>query len=224
MSVRLSLTRRRALIALAGIAPAMRFLSPASAWAAGDDDIFLRTSRVITGTDLLSPAISQRIERLLAERIKGFSSRLGDLAGVMRKAGGGRQQMIGALNGNQVSFAIEIAKPWYLGYVGTPSNFMLKDNAAFATYLQAQSWQKILDQVPRPTYPDGSAGWWVTAPPGIAAPAMPGEIADWTFHPGGPQQILAPDPAWKSYASAKHQSIADARQAKPGTADMSESK
>ena len=101
---------------------------------------------------------------------------------------------------------------------------MLKDNAAFATYLQAQSWQKILDQVPRPTYPDGSAGWWVTAPPGIAAPAMPGEIADWTFHPGGPQQILAPDPAWKSYASAKHQSIADARQAKPGTADMSESK
>ena len=40
----------------------------------------------------------------------------------------------------------------------------------------------------------------VTAPPGIAAPAMPGEIADWTFHPG-----VVLDLAWKSYASAKHQ-------------------
>jgi hypothetical protein len=73
MSVRLSLTRRRALIGLAGIAPAVRFLSPAAAWAAGDDDTFLRTSRIITGTDLLSPDISRRIQGLLVERIEGFS-------------------------------------------------------------------------------------------------------------------------------------------------------
>jgi hypothetical protein len=130
----------------------------------------------------------------------------------MLKVVGGRQEMIAAaLNGNQLKFAIEIAKPWYLGYVGTPSNFVLRDNAAFATYLQAQSWQKILDQVPRPTYPDGGAGWWVAAPAGIDAPAMPGEITDWTFHPGRAAAILAPDPAWKTYASAKHQSIEDAR-------------
>jgi fructose 5-dehydrogenase small subunit len=224
MSVRLSLTRRRVLIGLTGIAPAVRFLSPASAWAAGDDDSFLQTSRIITGNDSLSADISQRIHSLLVERIDQFSSQLVDLAGAMKKVVGGRTEMIGALDDHQVKFAIEIAKPWYLGYVGTPSNFVLKDNAAFTTYLQAQSWQKIVDEVPRPTYPNGNAGWWVAAPPGIDAPAMPGGIANWTFHPGGPSQILAPDPEWKTYASAKHPSIEDARRAKPGTGNTAESK
>lgn len=223
MSVGLSLTRRRVLIGLAGIAPAARFLSPAIAGAVGDHDNFLQTSRIITGFDALSPDIARRIESLLAERIDRFSSRLDDLAGAMKNVVGGRKQQIAALNSDQVGLAIDIAKPWYLGYVGTPSNFVLKDDAVFTTYLQAQSWQKIVDQVPRPTYPDGSAGWWVVAPPGVNAPAMPEQITSWTFHPGGPSQILPPDPEWKTYASAKHASIKEARRAKPATETMPKS-
>jgi hypothetical protein len=125
--------------------------------------------------------------------------------------------MLGGLSDEQVKFALDIAKPWYLGYVGTPSNFVLKDNAAFVTFLEAQAWEKIIDEVPRPTYPRGSAGWWVVAPPGVNAPAMPDAITSWTFHPGGPSRILAPDADWKAYALAQHTSIEEARRTKPAT-------
>ncbi len=56
--------------------------------------------------------------------------------------------MLTGLSEAQVKFALSIAKPWYLGYAGTPSNFGLKDNAAFATFLEAQSFQKIIEFVP----------------------------------------------------------------------------
>jgi hypothetical protein len=212
--------RRRVLITLAGIVPAARFLSPLAAWATADEGAFVRISRIITGTALLSADISQRIQSLLANRTDQFASRLNVLASTMKKAGGSRQEMLSALSDEQVKLALEIAKPWYLGYVGTPSDFVLKDDAAFATFLEAQAWEKIVDEVPRPTYPHGNAGWWVVAPPGVNAPAMPDAVTSWTFHPGGPSQILAPDTEWKAYALAKHSGIAEARRAKPATGNV----
>lgn len=213
----LTQTRRQLLETLAGIVPAAQFLEPVSAWAAADNGTFLRISRTITGTATLSADISQRIESLLAARMGQFAPKLNVLSETMKKAGSSRQEMLGGLSDEQVRFALDIAKPWYLGYVGTPSNFVLRDNAAFATFLEAQAWEKILDEVPRPTYPQGNAGWWIVAPPGVNAPAMPDAITSWTFHPGGPSRILAPDADWKTYALAQHTSIEEARQTKPAT-------
>lgn len=211
------MSRRDVMIGLVAIVPAARFVGSDSASAA-NGDIFLAVSQVITGSDALSAGIAQRIRGLLASRDKQFDTKLTGLSKTMTTAGGNRQDMLGKLSDAQVEFAIEIAKPWYLGYVGTPSNFVLKDDAAFATFMDVQSWQKIIDEVPRPTYPTGNAGWWSAAPPGVVVPDMPADIVDWTFHPGGPNQILAPDANWLSYGQAKHSNIEAARRAKPDAA------
>jgi hypothetical protein len=212
----LNVTRRRVLLGLASLVPATGLSIPLVAQAVESDDAFLKVSRIITGDATLSAGISKRMMALLTARIAGFAAKLDDLSRALAAAGGAREQSLSALTDSQVKFALAIAQPWYLGYVGKPSNFILKDDAAFVTFLEAQSWSKIEQEVPRPTYPGADAGWWDAAPPGVVAPAMPDGITQWTFHPGGPAQILAPDPKWKAYATADHASIDDARRAKPG--------
>lgn len=221
MSIRFSSKRRNVLIGLTGALPAAQLLHPLGVLAAQNDDVFLRVSRIITGTDALSVDVAGRIRDLLAARDDKFASELSDLAGAMQKTGGNRVEMLSRLSDTQVKFALTVAKPWYLGYVGTPSNFVLKDDAAFATFLEAQSYQKIIDSVPRPTYPSGSAESWAVAPKGVDAPAMPEQIKDWTFHPSGPSTIMAPDQQWKMYATTKHASIEEARKKKPTAAKPS---
>lgn len=185
-----SASRREFLLELAVIAPAALFLRPTAGWAQGGEDGFLEVSRIVTGTDALSPEGAARIKGLLAAQIDGFEDKLSVLAAALREAGGDRASMLGALSGDRVDFALAIARPWYLGYVGDPSSFVLKDDAQFATFLEAQGWEKIVAEVPRITYPGGAAGWWDTAPPGVTAPAMPDGIAGWTFRPDGPAQIM----------------------------------
>lgn len=219
--------RRRMLIGLATVAPALSLLGAtpvrAAPTATADptdtaDVSFLTVSRVITGAPDLSADVARRIRLLLAARDSSFSAKFDSLAKTMDRAGGDRAHRLAALSDEQVKFALAIARPWYLGFVGKPSDFVLRDDAAFATFLQAQSWSKIVDEVPRPTYPGAAAGWWDVAPPGVQAPAMPDGITHWNFHPGGPAQILKPDPRWKAYATADHADIDAARRAKPGAA------
>lgn len=223
MDGRFSPARRRVLIGLAGIAPAALFLRPAPVWAAAADETFLRVSRIITGADSLSADVGQRIRKLLIDRTDQFAPRLKALSDAMQKTGGSRNEMLAGLSDEQVDFALAIARPWYLGYVGTPSSTTLDDDAEFATFLEAQSYQKIIDKVPRPTYPQQAAGWWKSAPPGVDAPEMPEQITRWTFRPDGPSRILPPDPRWRAYATADHASIEDARRARPGSEDASDS-
>jgi hypothetical protein len=208
-------TRRSFLIGLSASLPAAHFLAPTVAWASISQDVFLRASQTITGSMSLSPAIAARIHDLLQHRDKDFDGKLADLAAAFDKSGGDRQTQLAALSDAQVKLALQIAKPWYVGYVGKPSNFVLKDDAEFATFIDVQSWQKIIDAVPLPTYPSGNASWWQEAPSGVVAPAMPAKIIDWTFHPGGPPQIQPPDPAWRDYAAADHADLNAARAAKP---------
>jgi hypothetical protein len=211
-------TRRRLLLDLVTAVPAIGLAMPLAAKAADDDEKFLEASRVITGNATLSAGVAERIKALLTTRIEGFASQLGDLVKSFEATGGSREQMLSGLTESQVQFALKIAQPWYMGHVGKPSDFVLKDDAVFATYLEAQSWTKIVHEVPRPTYPGADAGWWDAAPPGVQAPVMPDGITRWTFHPGGPAQIMAPDPRWKAYATADHASIDAARRAKPSGA------
>lgn len=210
-------TRRALLLSLAALPSTLTLRSGvAGSQGKAAPDAFLEVSRIIVGTDALTAAAGARIEALLAARDAGFDGKLADLAQAMRTGAGDRASKLAKLTDGQVAFALQVAHPWYVGYVGNPSSFVLKDDAVFATFLEAQGWDKIIAEVPRITYPGHGAGWWNTAPPGVQAPAMPEAIIGWTFHPGGPAAILPPDPTWRAYATANHATIAAARQARPG--------
>lgn len=210
----LVLNRRQVLVGLSSFIPASPFMRPAFATAEDAND-FLQVSRIITGSENISEVVAGRIEALLEKRYNNFSARLGSLVDNLNRKKGGRAERLRGLTDDDVDFALKVAKPWYLGYVGTPSDFVLEDDAEFATFLEAQSWQKILDKVPIPTLPRGAAGWWDSPPDGVTAPDMPDQITSWTFYPSGPEEILAPDSEWRDYATADHDTIDAARRAKP---------
>jgi hypothetical protein len=164
-------TRRNVLLALVAAPPALLTARSAIGTVLDTDDgRLLEVSKVMTGTDAISADVAVRIGDLLRGRIGGFDAKLSGLAAVLRRVNGDRAAKLAALNDMQVGFALQIARPWYLGYVGTPSDLVLKDDAAFATFLEAQSFQEIADVVPRLTYPGHAAGWWDIAPAGVAAP------------------------------------------------------
>ena len=206
--------RRSILLGLAATVPLWHVAMPVAAAGASPD--FLWASRIVTGSDTLTSGVAARIEGLLSAREAGFAGHLGQLVDAMKAAGGDRERMLSGLAPDEVAFALVIAKPWYLGYVGTPSSFVMDDDAGFATFLEAQSWEKIADVVPRITYPAHGPGWWGAVPDGVTAPAMPGGMAGWDARPAGPAAILPPDPAWRAFATADHATIEDARRARPG--------
>lgn len=219
MTAALPLDRRGVLLGLSAAVP-VAVLAPGRAVArAVGGDAFLAVSRVIAGTDALTPEVAARIEGLLAARDPAFAGKLADLAAALG-GDGDRAARLGALSDGQVAFALAIAKPWYLGYVGDPSGFVLDDDAQFATFLQAQASEKIIDVVPRTTYAAKPPGWWSAPPEGVTPPPMPDGIRDWTTRLPGPDAIRAPDPAWRAYATADHGGVDAARAAKPGAAPV----
>ncbi|WBO21322.1 sugar dehydrogenase complex small subunit [Sphingomonas abietis] len=210
---------RRTLIALLAAPPLTAFLPPAIlAQETNAATSFLQVSRIITATDALTQGVADRVESLMAKRDHQFAGRLQKLSALLLQ-GEDRASALGRLDPDNLRFAIEIAKPWYVGYLGTPSNSFLEDDAEFATYLEAQSYQKLLREVPRPSFPPGSAGWWSAVPDGVTAPEMPTGVAEWSFHPPGrAAEILDPAPAWLSYVKASHVDVDAARKARPDAA------
>ena len=187
----------------------------ASAEATSEDSstTLLSVSRIITGTDDLSPAVAQRVQILLSARISGFVDKLSDLSKALSQDQS-HDAALAALTSEQVDFALDIAKPWYVGYVGKPSNTILKDDAEFVTFLQAQSYQKFLDLWPRPSYPEAGPGWWVEPPANAGADEMPEAVKSWSFQPSDmPTTIKAPDPAWAAYVTKKYPTIEAAQAA-----------
>ena len=177
---------------------------------------------MLTGAGDLSAGAAERIRSLLSARHDDFDLRCADLFLALGGDTGQtatpeeREARFAALDDDRLDFALAVAKPWYVGHVGTPSSGVLDDNAEFATFLEAQGSAKILDVVPRTSYPQNSAGWWSQPPAGVKAPDMPEGVTDgWGFQPDGPDAIRAPSPAWRRYAEARHTSLQDARAARP---------
>lgn len=210
--------RRSFLIGALSIPPLLGFLHSGVAFAAeASDTPFLHVSRVLIGRDDLSPAIASRIETLLAQRIPGYSQKVAGLAHTFAPAIEDPKQRNGllkALSGEDIDFALAIAKPWYLGYVGTPSGSILKDDAVFVTYLDAQAYEVVSQDLPRTSYPPGGQGWWAAVPEGVTAPAMPQQVAEWTWQPEGATGMIAKaDPAWRAFGMGQYASIELARAA-----------
>ena len=210
--------RRQVLFSLAAIPVSVGAGLPGSAAAQDGDgaDTFLRVSRVLTGDDSLTPQIAARIEAALRQRDDSFGDKLSALAKAMTDAGGDRAAQIAALDEAALATALAVATPWYLGYVGKPSGLKLTYEAEFVTFLEAQAYDRIQPQVPRPTYPPGGPGWWVVVPQGVTSPPMPKEITRYGVHPAAQTRTIQdPDPAWLSYANAKHATYEAALAARP---------
>ncbi|MDF7674790.1 sugar dehydrogenase complex small subunit [Acetobacteraceae bacterium ESL0709] len=198
----MSVSRRQLLIALATVPPSALFLAPAIATPQKTEtDKFLKVSQVITGNRHLNKTIAQRIENTLEKRIPDFASRLESLASVL-SVSGDRDDLLRKLTASQTDFAFEIAKPWYLGFIGTPKGDALNDDdAEFVTYLHAQSYELVKDELPRPGYPPKARGWWKMPPPNMEPAQMPDDISDWTVQQNGAHgHIVAADEEWRAYA------------------------
>lgn len=209
----MSLDRRHFLIALAGTVP-LASLTPGFARAADSaapSDAFLSVSRAICGNDSLSKETAARIEKLLSEDDAGFAGKLDGLAKAFD--GKDRAAAIESLSDDQTTLALNIAKPWYLGFTGSPSARILKDDAEFATFLEAQALTKVSDIVPLQTYPSGGAGWWEAVPEGVDASDLPEEATSWEYQPKSSYELQDPDPAWLAYAKGEADSVDAARKA-----------
>ncbi|OOY06648.1 sugar dehydrogenase complex small subunit [Thioclava sp. F28-4] len=209
----MSLDRRRFLIALAGTVP-LASLTPGFARAADStapSDAFLSVSRAICGNDSLSKETAARIEKLLSKDDAGFASKLDGLAKAFD--GKDRAAAIDGLSDEQTTLALSIAKPWYLGFTGSPSARILKDDAEFATFLEAQALTKVSDIVPLQTYPSGGAGWWQEVPKGVDASDLPEEATSWEYQPKSSYELQDPDAAWLAYAKGEVDSVDAARKA-----------
>jgi len=210
--------RRSFLLATISVPPLLAFLSPSVVFAEGvSDTSFMAVSRVLIGRQDLSPDIGNRIATLLQQRIGDYPQKLDRLAKALAPAAlstRDRSTVLKALSEEDTDLALEIAKPWYLGYVGTPAGSNTKDNAVFVTYLDAQAYELVLEDLPRTSYPPGGSGWWQAVPEGVTSPAMPERITDWTWQPDGATGKLAkPDPAWRAYAMGEQPTLAAARAA-----------
>ena len=214
--------RRSFLIGALSIPPVLSFLSSGAVFAAEVTQTdFLKVSRVLIGRPDLAPDIAQRIETLLAQRIPGYSQKLAALAQVFGPAiqdPAQRNALLKALPADELDFALALAKPWYLGYVGTPSGSILKDDAVFVTYLDAQAYEVVSKDLPRTSYPPGGEGWWQAVPEGVTAPQMPEQVAEWTWQPDGATGVIAAvDPAWRAFGMGQYASVELARAALAGS-------
>lgn len=208
--------RRDFLISLSLTAPAVQFLTsiPDVAEAATSaSSPILTVSQIITGNDQLSPEIAARVEDILSKRVDGFADKLAGLAKTLSSKPT-RDAGLAALSSDEVAFALQIAKPWYVGYVGSPSTTILKDDAEFVTFLQAQSYEKFIDAWPRPSAADRNPGWWEKPPEGVDTSNLPKGVESWSFQPADmPAEIAKPDPAWFLFATKKYPTLEAARQA-----------
>ena len=210
--------RRNFLLGAISISPISSFLLPQVAFA---DDTptsdFMQLSWVLIGRKDLSPEIGSRIETLLKQRVTGYEqkcSALSQALAVALKDERQRNQALKGLSGPDTDFALEIAKPWYLGYVGTPAGSQAKDEAAFVTYLNAQAYEVVQQDLPRTSYPPGGRGWWQAVPKGVTAPLMPQRVTDWAWQPEGATGAIAkPDAAWRAYGMGEFPSLEAARAA-----------
>jgi len=213
--------RRSFLLGAISISPISSFLLSDFAFAdetqAGS---FMQASWVVIGRKDLSPDIAGRIEVLLKQRIADYDQKFAALTQALSPAIQDeklRNDALKGLSAADTAFALEIAKPWYLGYVGTAAGSSLKDDATFVTYLNAQAYEVVLKDLPRTSYPPGGRGWWQAVPAGVDSPTMPDRVIDWTWQPDGATGVIAkPDPAWQAYAMGEFPSL-DAARAAHGT-------
>lgn len=214
-------TRRDLLASLLALPSLAVFSDQSFASSAVNSSAFLDVSCVITGSKKLTLETANRIETLLRQHHAGFDS---DLAKLHKALSGTatREEKLTQLDEHSLAFALAIAKPWYQGFVGTPSARILKDDAQFATFMEMQAYEKVADVIPRPSYPLGQAGWWQKPPEGVDASDLPKEAAQWTYQPFSNYAIKKPDPAWRAYAEGKYDTIEEAKAALAGNVQESE--
>jgi fructose 5-dehydrogenase small subunit len=205
---------RREFLQFSALVPAAFLAGPAGALAADGRSDIMAVSKTIIGRDDLSAEIGARIADLLRNRIGEFDAKLTRLAHQLDTVSD-KNKAVEDLQGDDLAFALEIAKPWYLGYVGTPGGTVLTDDGTgFVTYLDARAYEVVAQDLPRTSYPPGGRGWWQAVPPGVSSPPMPEGVTTWGWQPDNATgNLAASDPAWVAYGMGEYPSLAAARAA-----------
>lgn len=152
-----------------------------------------------------------------------FPQKLTNPIETMRTTGGDREHKLSSLSDEQIGFPPDIAKPWHLGYVGSPSGFILDDDAELATFIEAQSWEKSSMPSRASRAPNQGATSWDAAPAGVDAPAMPAQIVDWSFRSARPSTIQPRDQEWRTHATTDRDGIDAARRRMSGAPSLERS-
>lgn len=206
--------RRDFLAALVATPPILALeTSPLFAQISPRSDI-LNVSEVLTGRSPLAPSVAIRIESLLSKRDSSFPEKLARLTKAVGTARPNEQEkIIVDLNEEDAQTAIKIVSAWYLGYIGTPSETHMEDDAEFITFLSAQMYEVTADNTIRPSYAQEGRDYWAHTPHGVLAPPMDPNIHEWGERsPTAAKTYAKPDPAYILLVQGKAKNIKEAKE------------
>lgn len=178
-----------------------------------DKSLILHVSEVLTGRAPLDSAIANRVEKLLLQKDPKFNQRLEVLGKNIGDAQvKDRDKVIASLSENDVNTAIEIIRPWYLGFTGTPSTSHMEDDAEFVTFLSALMYEPTADNTVRPSYARDGRDYWGKTPTGVKAPTMDANIREWgDKSPKAAADYAEPDPAYLLLVEGKAKTLEEAK-------------
>lgn len=187
-------------------------IMPAALAGPGSEETLLFVSQTLTGRQGLDPAISQRLYLLLSRQTHDFDQQLTRLAERLRRhIHLSPEERLAQLSEEEVTTALSIITPWYLGYTGNPATTRATDDAQFVTFLSALMYEPTVSITPRPSYSQRGHDYWQAVPEGVTAPPMPENITAWgTDSPRAARVITEPQPEWLAMVEGRARTHADA--------------
>lgn len=164
------LTRRFVLQSTAGLTALLVFSRPSFANNSGSTD-FLRLSQFLTTRQKLDETIAQRIYTALTADDPKFSDDADRLYNTIRSENFADMSLFSAFTAKHPdlqSVAMKIISAWYLGYTGTPSMNILKDDARYVSYEKALMYEPTRDATVIPSFSRGRTNYWFTPPSTLA--------------------------------------------------------
>lgn len=188
-------------------------IMPAALAGSGSEETLLFVSQTLTGRQGLDPAISQRLYRLLSGQARDFDQQLARLAERLRRyIHLPAEERLAQLTEAEVTTALAIITPWYLGYTGDPATTRATDDAQFVSFLSALMYEPTAGVTPRPSYSQRGPDYWQAVPEGVTAPPMPENITAWgSDSPRAAGVITEPQPEWLAMVEGRARTHAEAR-------------
>lgn len=214
---------RRELLAALVLTPPILALQTNTLFAhTSNRSAILNVSEALTGRSPLDPEIAMRVERILTKHDETFPSRLAKLASAIGAAQArDRDHTIASLSDENIDTAIEIIRPWYLGFTGTPSTSHMEDDAEFVTFLSALMYEPTKDNTVRPSYARDGRDYWAQTPAGVEPPNMDPNIREWgDKSPKAAATYASADPAYLILVQGRAKTLSEAETMLKNEADQ----
>ncbi|QHI95061.1 hypothetical protein GT348_00915 [Aristophania vespae] len=132
---------------------------------------FLELSEFLTGRKNLNANIAARAYAALTAEDSSFAAKVARLDKTIRHENLHDMTEFSAFASRYPDLqpiAIKIISAWYLGYTGTPSMNILKDDARFVTYENALMYEPTIDATVIPSFSRGHTNYWGKPPSSLA--------------------------------------------------------